>query len=302
MRRFPTETSWVKEYLIKWYSFIKLLRDNDRHYTYLSRTQDWTEVVVKVSKSQENNELLAREIARNQTEKWVNISWAKILDYEYNYFVSVKYPKTVSTLVDELEKSWNKKWLIRLFRIILNWTEEISEERHDEESVEITVKNLRSREMKYSCPLIEFEMQREVWGILEIEEGRKRNIPRYSIALIANAWLCSEYCRKKITTAYINHACLHLDHLFVGDKNSWKLVAIDWEHSEMQPYRIRFLDEAYIFQNLLHRHREESAILFYKEFLRKYWKNLSEIAIEIRQAFVKKNAMMTIRNVSRYSK
>jgi hypothetical protein len=46
------------------------------------------------------------------------------------------------------------------------------------------------------------------------------------------------------------------------------LIAIDWEHSERRKNRLKYLDEAYIFQNLLQNHDEETAMMFLEKFLK----------------------------------
>ena len=85
-----------------------------------------------------------------------------------------------------------------------------------------------------------------------------------------------------------NHSCLHLEHLYEGIRDTDALVAIDWEHSELQPYRYEFLDEAYIFQNLLQKHSEASAALFYNTFIQGHLSVLESEQKKIRTVFMKK--------------
>ncbi len=127
-------------------------------------------------------------------------------------------------------------------------------------------------------------MKRCLW----FSKKTSSRIPEFSNIQVSRAlWKIATY-NPDIRYIVENHACLHLDHLFIGDEKSWKYVAIDWEHSEIQPFRYEFLDAAYIFQNLLHRHSETLAIMFYNEFLSRVEKVISEKHMHIRTIFMKK--------------
>lgn len=275
------------EFILEWYPLIRMLRDNDRHFTYLSEV-NWKSVVVKVAKTEESAVTLRKEIRRINKERWESISWATILRQWDNYFVATKYNKTVGELVDEFEKEDNEDWLRELFRIILDWTTEISEEINDELKVKTMISHAENRIIKYVSELISAQSRKHTAQCLCEYEIPNPDVPELPIELFTKAWGFFDSSKSVINRVCQNHACLHLGHLFVWDENSWKLVAIDWEHSEIQPYRMRFLDEAYIFQNLLHRHSEESARIFYEEFIKKYWQISEKDELDIKLVFTKK--------------
>lgn len=54
---------------------------------------------------------------------------------------------------------------------------------------------------------------------------------------------------KHFDKEYKIHGCLHLEHIRIDEDG--KLVPIDFEHGANYPRRLKYQDEAYIFQNLL---------------------------------------------------
>lgn len=274
------------EFILEWYPLIRIFRNNDRHFTYLSEVS-WKNIVVKVAKTEESATTLRKEMRRINKERWKSISWAKILSQWDNYFVAIKYNKTVGELVDDYEKSWNQKDLEEMFSDVINWCYEISYEVMNTSNVNTARKEARKRAIKYSAMILKHTVSQRVGSIIWYQNDERR-IPDISMKLIMRA--CMEFLKYKPgwRSTVTNHACLHLDHLYKWDENSWKYVAIDWEHSELQPYRYEHLDEAYIFQNLLHRHSESSAIAFYKEFISRRKTVLNHTQKTIRIIFIKK--------------
>lgn len=275
------------EFILEDYPFIKILRDNNRHFTYLSSDNNWKELIVKVAKTNESASVLRKEIYRIQAERWKDISWPQITYYWDNYFVAVKYNKTVGEMVDDFEENWDEKGLNKMFFEIVNWTSWISHEISNQDNVNIAQKEAKKRSVKYSWIILKHAVLQRVNSILwSWDEQRK--IPEIPMWLIVKSCMAFLKYKPDLKSIAKNHACLHLDHLYEWDDNSWKYVAIDWEHSELQPYRYEYLDEAYIFQNLLQRHSENSAITFYKEFIKHRIFIFDSEKSKIRAIFIKK--------------
>jgi len=239
-------------YEVEWYDFIEELRSNERHYTYLWE-KDWNKYVVKFL-IWKNIGDFKKEIERNKSESNDNLSWVEIIEQWYNFFVSKYYESSVNTYLNE-----NPDKADDLFDKILNWTSEISS-KFDANKKSILKTKLRV--FKYSVKILQKWFSESVSSILG--ENKKYGIDK---TLVFNSFKdIFKYDPKEL---YINHSCLHLDHLLIDDEND-KLIWIDWEHSVKDPYRYKFLDEAYIFQSLLHKQNEELAKKFLDKFLNKY--------------------------------
>ena len=260
----------IDKYTIDKYTNIEELRSNNRHYTYLSEIKkDWEakQLVVKVcvwDKKAEAN--FNKEIQRNKDEQ---ILWCKIVDeweYEWKlYFVTEYFWDNLNSKLQNNELSKNE--IYKLFNQIIEKTYN-SSYKLDKTFLKEAKKKFRLRVIKYWITSIKTQVESNVINILNIIPKINIKNTDYEIdsKLIASAW--KNIIKYKPDKAYKNHSCLHLDHLFQDE--DWDLKAIDWEHSELDISRYRFLDEAYIFQNLLHKQNEKLAINFLNKFAEKH--------------------------------
>lgn len=131
---------------------------------------------------------------------------------------------------------------------------------------------------KYSSKILFESIKGKINNILP--KQNKSNKKSYDIKMFP--WGFFNIFNTKIKQeSFQNHACFHLDHLFIADDG--KIVAIDWEHSVKSPDRYAFLDDAYFFQDLLAKKDEKMAVQFLGNFIHKNWFNEN-----IRKVFIKK--------------
>ncbi len=262
------ELEKITSYKISWYKIDKVLRNNWRHYTYLSK-KDWEPVVVKVL-IWDDIENFKKEIERNKNENWKYLSWARVLDEWENYFVTKYVEISVNDYLKENLGNTDK--IDNLFNLILNWAEEISVKKWDFNRAKVEFKK---RVLVYTIRILTKWVKSKVLSLL----WKKDN---YWIEFwnIVNIYLKTLRFSFDESMVRQNHSCFHLNHAQITDTED-KLVWIDWEHSVKNPYRFDFLDEAYVFQNLLHKQTEELALKFLEKLLAKYPDNKEQIKIMI---------------------
>ncbi|EKE30172.1 MAG: hypothetical protein ACD_2C00033G0013 [uncultured bacterium (gcode 4)] len=291
-------------FTISSYPLLRIIKENDRHYTYESKDTEWVGVVVKVAKNEKSSAILKEEIIRIEAMRWEFISWPMLIAQWENFFVMRKYEISAREYVSALEGKISEshedpREALRLLSIlewgfssIIKGCREILKSWLREKERAIAEKEAKKRALKYLSKIIAEGFRQKIGNIVWFA-SEERKIPEIPVSLIIKAFLKFMSYNPSQNDIAINHACLHLDHLYVWDDESAEFVAIDWEHSALQPYRYEYLDEAYVFQNLLQRHSEQSALNFYIRFCGELTEKAShkDIKIEtdkVRAIFIKK--------------
>lgn len=235
------EISWLQS---------ETMRENDRHKTlYLPQTG----VVEKVALSDNARSSLDREWRyANSFNLWEDDPHVRMPSMiplrdvrEQIYALQMPYyPWEVMKELKEMLYKWNRLGAQHLFDEIIYLTSTLRTKHNEAE--ENLRKDTFNRMVKYSIPLIQYGVKNKVQAL--INNWDPKIWFREIVRALQVAWSTFLHF-DQFTEEYQIHGCLHLEHIRRDIEN--KLVPIDFEHWANFPRRLKYQDEAYIFQNIL---------------------------------------------------